>query len=138
MADEKINEVNFMKTGLVIFSFICFMSIQLTGCASVDSYLNDPFSVEKQACKKGDGKNCNLLGMLYYYGNDSTKQNFPKALKYYSVACNNNYASACNKVGLMYEAGEDVNKNIIQAKFHYAKGCKLKSVSACKNYKRLN
>jgi TPR repeat protein len=68
-----------------------------------------------KSTKGGSARGYFILGLLYERGNGVAK-NYDKALTYYKIAANDNYAVAQKNVGRIYFYGNGVTKNYITAK----------------------
>ena len=100
--------------------------------SSIENYMDLALDKYEQACRLQDSWACNKLGNLYrnrtYW---QIPQDYQKAKKYYTQACDNNYSSACVGIGLMYEREEGGDANQTVALQYYKKACKLKNAWGC-------
>jgi|GEM_PF-5491388 len=94
----------------------------------IDQYIKgnyqEAYNLALLLSKKGHGCAYNLLGNLYYLG-ENVKRDLSKAIKYYKKACEKNWPGAFYNLGWYYYNGIEVNldKNI---SFHlYKKAAEL-------------
>ena len=80
------------------------------------------FNLAQQSCNLGNMNGCNLLGILYEYG-EGVKQDYFQARKLYELACNNGSMKACANLGQLYYEGEGVSKDFYQAKKYLKRAC---------------
>ncbi len=80
-------------------------------------------------------KNLNAFakGMKAYENND-----FRKAKKFWSKACDTKNASGCYNLGLLYEKGQGVRQNYSKAKDFYGQSCDNGLEKGCSLYSKLN
>ncbi len=107
----------------------------------IKSYEKQDFSKARKyferACGLNNGRGCDALGRLYYYGR-GVEKNLTRAAQFHSKACNlNNGDGGCFNLGLLYEYGQGVEKNLIKAAQFYSKACKLEFQLACEMLKEL-
>jgi TPR repeat protein len=67
-----------------------------------------------EKAEKGDKNAQNSLGLIFYYGEEVTKD-FTEAAKWYRLAADQGYAYAQFNLGGMYYSGEGVTKDFTEA-----------------------
>lgn len=71
------------------------------------------------ACNNKDMAGCYELGKHFL-----SRGEFQKAIRYHTLACDNNYFKSCIKLGVMYQYGKGRKKNISKAAKYYKDVCK--------------
>jgi TPR repeat protein len=84
------------------------------------------------ACRDGDAKACNNLG-VYYEKGETVKQDYSKAIKFYTKACNGREYQGCSNLGYMYDEGKGINQNKKKAIELHKKSCKNNNAQGCYN-----
>lgn len=74
------------------------------------------------ACASGNYKECCNLGVMYVNGK-KVKQDYSKAVEYFSKACEHNNSKGCYNLGIMYHSGKGVSKDYFKAASFYKKSC---------------
>lgn len=104
---------------------IVFLMALLSSLAFANSEL------ERQ-CNNGDTGSCFDLGNLYYDGDD-VKQDYNKAMGFYSKACEMGHANGCYHLGYLYNFGEGVKQDYKKASDLYNKACEMNNALGCNN-----
>lgn len=91
----------------------------------------------KKACKQGDMRVCNYLGVLYADGL-GIKQNYFRAREFFLKACNGRHAKACYNIGVSYAQGKGVREDMQKAKEFFGKACDLEHQGGCDNYAKIH
>lgn len=89
------------------------------------------YELERQ-CNNGDAGSCVDLGILYYDGDD-VKQDYNKAMEFYSKACEMNNAEGCAYLGILYYYGDGVKQDYKKAMELYNKACEMNNALGCNN-----
>lgn len=87
--------------------------------------------LERQ-CNNGDAGSCLNLGNLYYDGDD-VKQDYNKAMGFYSKACEMGYALGCKNLGDLYYYGKGVKQDYKKAREFVGKACEMNNAEGCNN-----
>ncbi len=106
----------------------------------IKSYEKQDFSKAKgyfeKACDLKDGRGCDALGRLYYYGR-GVEKNLIKAAYFYSKACELKEGDGCGALGALYYNGDGVKQDSKKAVALFEKACKLGYKKACEMLKEL-
>jgi uncharacterized protein len=90
-----------------------------------------------QGCEKNQFLSCDKLGMMYYFGYGTQKDQL-KALHLYEKACHAGMIEDCYKIAKMYDYGYGVSVNKSKALKLYQKGCKDKVEDSCKRCEEIS
>ena len=85
----------------------------------------------ERKCNNGDAGSCVDLGNLYYDGDD-VKQDYNKAMGFYSKACEMGHTKGCYHLGILYYNGKGVKQDYKKAIKFLNKACDLGLKDACK------
>jgi uncharacterized protein len=77
----------------------------------------------REACKKGDGRSCSNLGILYRTGKGVTRDR-QRARHLYKKACDGGQVGGCFNLGWLYRTGTGVAKDVARAAALYKRACK--------------
>ena len=91
----------------------------------------------KKACDKGNAKGCSGLGLMYSNGR-GVKQDYFKAVEFYTKGCYEGNARGCTNLGVMYYNAQGVKKDYFKAKKLFSKACDGGYAQGCKYYSILN
>ena len=58
-----------------------------------------------------------------YYEGQGVRQDYHKAVEWFTKAANQGFAQAQNNLGVMYDEGQGVRQNIATAKIYYGQAC---------------
>ncbi|MDL0089323.1 tetratricopeptide repeat protein [Campylobacter gastrosuis] len=99
-------------------------------------FANGDLKTLEKECENGVVKSCNLAGGQYYNGSFEAKQDYEKALKYFTKACeakedSEDKFSSCFQLGNMYFFDQGVEKNPKKAVELYKKACDGKEGYGC-------
>ncbi len=86
----------------------------------------------KKACDDGYAQGCINLGFMYDKGIE-VKQDYAKALKFYSRACDSGNIGGCSNLGTLYEHGKGVKQDYTKAVKLYTKACDGGYALGCSN-----
>ena len=75
----------------------------------------------KEKAEKGDIESQSLLGALYEVGGEEIKQDYQKAIYWYTKAAEQGNEIAQNRLGHMYELGTGVEQDYQKAIYWYTK-----------------
>ncbi len=84
----------------------------------------------EKACDLKDGRGCDDLGRLYYYGR-GVEKNSKKAAHFYSKACELKEGDGCGALGALYYNGDGVKQDSKKAVALFEKACKLGYKEVC-------
>lgn len=90
------------------------------------------------ACNDKSLKACAVLGSLYLDGIGGVKQDYFKAVEFYTKSCDGGVAYICTNLGIMYADGKGVRQDYIKAKEYFGKACDGGATDGCKYYAILN
>ena len=126
--NKKIHRALLAIVGFLIFS----TSVQAdTDVSKLDLFTN------KAACALNDYPACVYLALIYQNG-EGVKQDYLKAVKFYTKTCDGGEGVGCLSLGVMYQYGEGVKQDDFKAKELYGKACDGGDADGCKNYAILN
>ena len=77
-----------------------------------------------------------MAGLMYSQG-EGAKQDYAKAVKWYTKAANAGHIEAMNNLAVRYATGTGVKRDLVIAKKWYAKAAAKGSRSAAANLKQL-
>ena len=101
--------------------------------ASVLAVGADINALQKE-CDDEKGASCYELGVLYDNAREGAAQDYQKAAKLYSKACELGSAG-CSNLGFLYDNGSGVAQDSKKAAQLYAKACDMEPELACDRYK---
>ena len=101
------------------------------------SVMAEDFSLIKQLASQGEADAQNNLGLMYKNG-EGVRQDYTKAVEWYTKAANQGIADAQYNLGYSYYKGEGVRQNNIQAKEWFGKACDNGNQDGCDQYRNLN
>ena len=93
------------------------------------------YELERQ-CNNGNAGSCFDLGNLYFKG-DGVKQDYKKAMEFWSKACEMGDAGSCYNLGCSYHLGDGVKQDYKKAREFYNKACEMGEALGCNNLGKL-
>ncbi|MPW62222.1 sel1 repeat family protein [Moraxella catarrhalis] len=103
---------------------------------AADMATADMATLTRQA-QSGDAAAQSNLGVMYDKGH-GVRQDYQKAIEWYTKSANQGYAEAQFNLGAMYYNGHGVRQNKSTAKRYFGQACDNGDQSGCDNYRRLN
>lgn len=83
------------------------------------------YELERQ-CNNGDAESCFDLGNLY-----DVKQDYNKAMEFYSKSCEMGEALGCYNLGSLYYNGKGVKQDYKKAREFWSKACEMNNALGC-------
>ena len=96
----------------------------------------DMATLTRQA-QSGDVAAQTILGVMYRDG-DGVRQDYQRAVEWYTKAAGQGFAEAQYNLGAMYYNGQGVSQNKSTAKRYFGQACDNGYQSGCANYRILN
>lgn len=114
------------------FGHACDLGLP-SGCTSLKEFMRaDGQDVFLQACDRGDGASCFLLGSLYYTG-IGVPQDVTRAVTLFHQSCTGGSARGCSRLGASYVKGEGTAVNYAKAIESFEKACRGEHAASCSN-----
>jgi len=88
------------------------------------------FNLFLEACKKGNGRGCVAVGIMYEEGL-GVSRDYKQALNFFSKACKMEVAAGCYNLGTMYYHGKGIPIDHRKALELFTKSCDLEYADAC-------
>ena len=113
-----------------------FTALAMGVLLSVSALAADMATLTRQA-QSGDAAAQNILGEMYEYG-EGVRQDYQKAVEWYTKAANQGLADAQYNLGALYYKGLGVPQNKSTAKRYFDQACNNGEQLGCDNYRILN
>ena len=108
----------------------CDLGVQ-EGCASLVEFARDGGRDEfQQACDRGNGASCFILGSLYS-GGQGVPQDPGRAFSLFERACADKWWRGCGRLGTSYLVGQGTTADPAKAAENFEKGCRGGNAASC-------
>jgi hypothetical protein len=101
------------------------------GCSQLLSFVkNGGKAIFMQACDRGDGASCFILGSLFSSG-QGLPQDPAMALQLFQNSCNSGWSRGCGRLGVSYLFGQGTPIDRHAAIENFEKGCRGRNGASC-------
>ncbi|MDR0468035.1 MAG: sel1 repeat family protein [Campylobacteraceae bacterium] len=112
---------------IVAIMFCCF-GLFIVGCEQKEC--SDIICFEKK-CNNKNFKSCEYLGNIYSLGELGIRQDYAKAVEYFTKACDGGVARSCGSLGVSYLNGQGVRQDYAKALNILNKACDKDDAVSC-------